>query len=324
MIHPRWFDYYNLKWDDYEVFTIPARTLLLPWRFEIFARLYYIGHRDDRHHLARKVYLDSLRSLVPSGKEYGKEKEKSSFKVHIKVFDQLIDVFQTSDFNPSVSIVPIGKDNVFLDGSHRISALAYFDKDVTVCRFNDVIGDRFTYSHFLERGMPRYTADVTAFEGVRWLPDLSVVCVWEEAAMPVFDKWDVFYRRDFNLGKKAYSRLRSKLDPSWDGQDAEYPSPRRVSFVFFIPSEAHPASLGADVSLVARLVLTWEGRRQWYRGTGTAFLLSRMVESLVDRVHSEAAFFHVWCSFYRSRFDNKYWIRFYNLVSPLWKKNRRG
>ena len=302
--------------------TVPARTLLLPWRFELFARIYYIGHRNDRRHLARRVYFESLRSLVPSGKEYGREKEKSSFRVHFKVFDQLIDVFQKNDFDSSVSIVPIGKDNLFLDGSHRISTLAFFDKDVTVCRFNDASGDRFVYSHFLERGMSVYATDLAAFEGIGWLPGLSVLCVWQESEMPVFDKWDVFYRRDFKLGKKAYSRLRSKLDPAWDGKDAAFPSSRGVSFVFFTPSETHPAPLGVDVSLVARLVLTWEGRRQWYRGTGTAFLFSRVVESLKDRAHADLVFLHYWREYYFSGFDNKCWIWFYNLVSPLWKKNR--
>ena len=178
--------------------------------------------------------------------------------------------------------------------------------------------------------MSIFAADLTAFEGIGWLPGLSVLCVWQESDMPVFDTRDVFYRRDFIVEEKAYSRLRSRLDPAWDGRDAECPSSRRVSFVFFTPSETHPAPRGVDVSLVARLVLTWEGRRQWYRDTGTAFLFSRMVECLLDRFHADCIFFHrwfryylSWFRYYLSRINNKYWIRFYNLVSPLWKKNRR-
>ena len=114
---------------------MPARSLLGPWRFGLFAKMVYIRYRDSRPHLAKRVYQESMRCTNPLWKEYGKEKEKNKYRIFIKVFNELINTFSTSDFDPRESIVPVGAEKHIIDGEHRVSALAFFDKEVTICEF---------------------------------------------------------------------------------------------------------------------------------------------------------------------------------------------
>ena len=167
LIHPVWIKMYGLDQLEGEVISLPARQLLTPKRFDLFAKLFYIRHRKDRPCLARRVYLESLRSIIPSGKEFGKEEEKNSFKVHISVFDKLIDSFQSGDFDSSVSLVPVSGDFI-IDGAHRVAALAFWGKDVTVCKFVCEPQVIFDYSYFLERWMSTHVADLVAKESLNW------------------------------------------------------------------------------------------------------------------------------------------------------------
>ena len=76
LIQPHWVEKYHLRDHEYEVFSLPAAELLTPLRFDLFAKLYYIRNRKVRPRLARRVYYESLRALVPLGKEWGQEEEK--------------------------------------------------------------------------------------------------------------------------------------------------------------------------------------------------------------------------------------------------------
>ena len=73
LIHPVWIAKYNLAGRQGQIITLPARELLTHKRFDLFAKLWYIRHRKDRPALAKRVYCESLRSIVPHGKEWGKE-----------------------------------------------------------------------------------------------------------------------------------------------------------------------------------------------------------------------------------------------------------
>ncbi len=273
LIQPHWVEKYHLRDHEYEVFSLPAAELLSPLRFDLFAKLYYIRNRKVRPRLARRVYYESLRALVPLGKEWGQEEEKSSFAVHFKVFDALIDSFESAEFDPGVSLVPIGKNHVLLDGAHRVSTLAYFGKDVTVSYFPDVVGDNYPYTLFLGHGMSRRSMDLVALEGIRLLEGINVLCVRPGAEEPDLSGTKVFYHRIIKLARNHY-----------------------VKYVFFIPEAGWRLPEDSQVSLitekesvknVSEQVLTWKGRREIYKDGPLSFFVSRMMESLDCRLKAE-------------------------------------
>lgn len=273
---------------------MPAAELLTPLRFDLFAKIYYIRNRKVRRRLAKRVYYESLRALVPLGKEWGQEKEKNSFAVHFKVFDALIDSFESGEFNPGVSIVPIGKNHVLLDGAHRVSTLAYYGKDVTVSYFPDVAVEDYPYTVFLRFGMSRSAADLVALEGIRWFEGMNILCVRPGEELPDLSGTKVFYHRNVKLARRHY-----------------------VKYVFFIPEAEWQLPEDSQVSLitgkesvenVSEQVLTWKGRQKVYKGGRLSFLVSRVLESLDSRLKAEVNFLE-----FRSYFEE----------DTFWRKIRK-
>ena len=206
-IHPVWIAKHHLKDHQGKVITLPARELLTHNRFDVFAKLWYIRHRNDKPTLAKRVYLESLRSLVPHGKEWGKEKEKNSFSSHIKDYDKLIDSISQGGYDDSVSLVPVGEDNILLDGAHRTAALAYYGKDVTICKFDTVKGDLYGYSYFRERGISALVERIIAREMIDWLPGLKIILVKPEAFMETPDPAHIAYSLEIKKGSRSPVRF---------------------------------------------------------------------------------------------------------------------
>lgn len=330
LIHPVWIEKHGLRNHEYEIISLPATELLSCGRFDIFAKLFYVRNRETRPLLAKRVYLESLHVMVPLGKEWGKEEEKSSFAIHVRAFNDLIDEFRSGDFNPSVSVVPIGKDKVLLDGAHRVAALAYYGKDVTVCSFSAVEGKVFPHAFFLESGrITGYVMDLMALEGIRWLKGLNLLISWTGTfQVPAGTK--VFYRKNYALSLKEYSTLRSLAGSPLSGSCHSDNGTFHVSFALFIPesgignineADCQVVTEKEDVENLAKLFLTREGRGKWRRGGGALGKISCLIDDFSDRIKTCYKFHHYRLRYRLCNFDNKLWIGFYKAISPLWKRD---
>ena len=157
---------------------VPAKSLLSGLKFDLFAKLYYIAHRREDPEGALKLYLEHIKVFNPDGKEPGRD-DKTSFEAFVKAFDSLIEDMKTKGFDENLSVIPLDRDGISLDGSHRLSAAAFFDKEVTVARFPDVSRKcDFDYAYFLSRGLHRSTADTIMQEMLRWKDNIYVACLW--------------------------------------------------------------------------------------------------------------------------------------------------
>lgn len=171
-------DIYQLKSHDCKVEKVPARSLLAPQRFDLFAKLFYISNLENDRDNALKVYNEHIKAFNPDGKEPGRE-DKNGVNDFVAAFDHIIDQFRNHEFDDTISIIPVDKNGVILDGAHRVAALAYFNREVTIVRFDDVEAKcDFDYNYFKNRGLPWDVVDVIALEMVKWLDQLLVACLW--------------------------------------------------------------------------------------------------------------------------------------------------
>lgn len=327
LIHHHWIKKFHLDSLEGEVKTVPARSLLGPWRFGIFSKMVYIRYRDNRPCLARRVYRESMRCTIPFWKEYGKEDEKYSIRIFLKEFNRLIESFSVAEFDQKESIVPVGGERHIIDGEHRISALSFFNKDVTICEFPDAEMPCFNYGYYKDRWMSDYCMDTVAYESIPLLKDLRVLCLWPGSDVDTSTLGEVFYSRTIRTGYRAYSRLRSMIDPHWAGEALK----GKTRFVFYLPSETDcaPKDNGGSsfvsepdkVLRISNIVLTRSGRRSWYHGGGVACRILTSVEVLWDKIRVDFRF--IWFRFKSivANWDNKLWISFYNYISPLWKRH---
>ena len=326
LIHPYWIEKYHLDSLEGEVKTVPARSLLGPWRFGFFSKMVYIRYRKTRPCLARRVYYESLRCTTPFMKEPGKEEEKYNFRVFIHDFNQLIDRLSSEAFDPGESIVPVGFGRHIIDGEHRVSTLSYFDKDVTIYVFPAADLNCLDYEFYKDRWMSDYCMDLAASECVAFLKGLRVLCLWPGADADLSCLGEVVYSRSFKTGHKAYSKLRFEIDSLWSGKSVK----GETRFVYYLPSGInHAPDVSGDsmvisdpeeVLRVSNLVLTWKGRLRWYLGGRILCRPLAFMDMFWDKLRADYRFVRFRIKFVLGNWDNKLWISFYNFVSPLWKR----
>lgn len=206
---------YHLDDKNFNIRTIKARELLIGERFDIFAKLFYIRYKETNKAKALEVYTKHIKAFNPDGKEPGRE-DKLSIADFTTVFDDLISYFKDNEFDASISVIPVDSDGVILDGAHRLAALAYYDKDVTIAQFSDVKSKcKFDYNYFMNRGLRWEICNLIALEMVRWLPNVYCVCLWPKLSIKdkevIFGdlsaKHNIIYKRAIHINLSALTKF---------------------------------------------------------------------------------------------------------------------
>lgn len=254
---------YNLKTTVLEEKTVPARMLLDPSRFDLFAKLFYIRNRDINKELALKIYREHIKAFNPDLKEPGRN-DKLGYEDFITSFDRLIDDFKSKSFDSAKSLVPVTDNYVILDGAHRVAALSYFDKEVRiVCCHRVVPKVDFDYLFFKNRGLSWETMDLIANEMIRYLPNIYVACIWPKIvnkAIAVFlieKQFKIIYEKTLRVTFASFRRLVTEVykDQLWtqnqgsltDKALQSFGFNKQVTFIFFVADNLYDVLSVKDV-----------------------------------------------------------------------------
>lgn len=211
---------FDLPHHSCQVRTVKARSLLNVHRFDLFAKLFYARNRVENKAWALDVYLKHIRAFNPDGREPGRD-DKTSFDDFVETYDRLLDYFEANEFDSTQSIIPATTDGIILDGAHRVAALAYYDKEVTIAVFEGVEpkGD-FDYRYFKTRGLPQHISDIIAKEILYWIPNCLVSCMWprmgndsqKELAKTMLETYSKpFYEKSFDVSLTELSKFIAKV-----------------------------------------------------------------------------------------------------------------
>ena len=165
--------------DTYEIVTIPARELIGANRFDLMAKWIYIDAREKQVDMswATEVYYDNINAFS-CGKftEPGTE-EKNSFQRYLTEFEKLIADIKNNGFDSSKSIIPVGKNNILLDGSHRVAVAAYYHKDITIIRFPKLTRE-YNYVYFRNYLMSDKSMGYMATYYAHIKSNCYMACLW--------------------------------------------------------------------------------------------------------------------------------------------------
>ena len=144
-------EFYDIKDGPYTIEMIDARNLIVPERLDLIAKYKYIEHREKGLNLsyAKDLYIAHIEAFS-SGTfiEPGQEKTKNSASAYLRVFDGLIDSVKAGGFDSAVSVVPVGRGNIILDGSHRTAIAAYYNIPLPIIRFDHLATPNYGASFF--------------------------------------------------------------------------------------------------------------------------------------------------------------------------------
>lgn len=207
---------YSLEQQPFIEQRIKARALLSQDRFDLYAKLFYIKNRETNRDLAIKVYTEHILAFNPDGKEPGRS-DKDGINDFIQVFDELIGEFKENDFDSLISLIPIDKNNNPLDGSHRIAALAYFDKEIEILKFSEVKAKvAFDYEYFFKRGLSAQVSDYMAMEVLNYTTNLHLACLWPKmgnlkekqfALDYLHQHFTIYYTKSMRMPLEGLTRL---------------------------------------------------------------------------------------------------------------------
>lgn len=177
--------YFKFSMDDRCVEeVVEARTLLGSHRFDLYGILFYIDQKVKKVAdlgLAKDVYLERTRAMTGFRlAEIGNE-NKASFDDFLHVLDHLISDFQDGTYDDSKTLIPVDKKGEPIDGAHRISCAAYFNRKVRVLRFLDREVTPYNHEYLKREMLPSGIGDWMALEALRWHDDVYALFLWPKA-----------------------------------------------------------------------------------------------------------------------------------------------
>ena len=176
-------NYYNIKNSLYTIEKIDAKELIVPERIDLIAKYKYIEHRENKYVLS---YVNDLYAAhidaFSTGKfiEPGQEETKNSISAYLGVFDDLINNIKTIGFDSSTSVVPVGNDNILLDGSHRTAIAAFYDIPLPIIRF-DIESTIYGTEFFTEQLMHQDYIDYMVTEYCKLNCNVYMAILWPKA-----------------------------------------------------------------------------------------------------------------------------------------------
>lgn len=163
---------------------IRGRELLCPERLDLAAKIAYIEARETGSNMAfaRELYKKHIEAFSEGEYTEPGDESKNSLDRFFTAFDDLIDDFKINGFDEEKSLIPIGRDNIILDGAHRTACAIYFDKTVSVIRFPQ-FEVNFNYSYFRGR---RLSEEMLQYMAIKYCEysehNLYFACLWPISA----------------------------------------------------------------------------------------------------------------------------------------------
>lgn len=203
---------------------VDARTLLGPFRFDFYGILFYIDQKvkgvTDLS-FAKEVYKERTRAMTGFKLSEIGNAEKSSFEDFINVLDNLITDFLNDRYDYNKTLIPIDKKGEPIDGAHRISCAAYFNKQIKVLRFLDREVTPYDYTYLRNELLPTDIADAMALEALNWHNDIYALFLWPKAHRDstklqsslqiISDTHEVLYQVEYKLTFEAIRNLMIQL-----------------------------------------------------------------------------------------------------------------
>lgn len=203
---------------------VEARTFLGAHRFDFYAILFYIDQKvkgvTDLS-FAKEIYKERTRAMTGFKlAEIGND-NKSSFDDFLDVLDQLIDDFQNGNYDYEKTLIPIDKKGEPIDGAHRVSCAAYFNKKIKVLRFLDREITSYNYEYLNHELLPRNIGDIMALEALKWHDNVYALFLWpkayrkrdkfQEALHVIYSQTDILYQTEYKFSFEAIKNLMIQL-----------------------------------------------------------------------------------------------------------------
>ncbi len=183
-------------------------NLLNCQRFDLTAKYIYIKFRELNldSDWGCKLYCEHIR--VFNNFYEGDNSGKIGKESFLSTFNELIDSIRQDGFKKDISIIPVGKNNLIIDGSHRLAACLYNRKKITSLVLDNINPNIYDYSFFINRGLEEKWTDAMAFEYCQLKTNIYIAVIFPSAIgkdkeiQEVLKKYsNIVYKKNINLNQ---------------------------------------------------------------------------------------------------------------------------
>ena len=199
---------------EYEIKEIEPQKLIHSKRIDIIVKLKYIENVEKQLNCQYYNQLYKKHIEAFSGGtfiEYGSE-EKNSIDKYIKTFNELITSIKVDGFDENKSLVPVGKENIILDGAHRTSIAIYYHKPLKIIILKDKTID-FGANFFKERLLKIPYIEYIITEYCKLKENIFVFSIWPKTndrdtiEKKITQNTNVIYSKELELTDNGYRNL---------------------------------------------------------------------------------------------------------------------
>lgn len=144
--------------DTNKIIKVSSKYLLNINRFDLLAKLDYLNNfqYSDRSDWSTTIYLEHIKAFNNFHEQDGSGKDGATN--FLEGFNKLYKSFRQQGFDKDISIIPIDKDGVIIDGAHRLACSIRLNLDV-YCWVTDRAAKKYSYQYFMDKGFPYECVD---------------------------------------------------------------------------------------------------------------------------------------------------------------------
>jgi FkbM family methyltransferase len=231
----------------HEVMSVDAAQLMTPARLDVMAKYVYAREwvKNIKTEWGARVFHEHLR--IWNEFREGDGSGKFSFEHYRNSFDQLLTEFRDNGFDERLGLIPVGSNDIIIDGSHRLAAALACSCPVKIVRF-DVQPAEYDYQYFRERGLSEEILDDMVLQYCRLDSSVRVAVLFpvaqgrdQEIFELIRECGPIVYRKDIIVSRNGRANLIRLLyrNESWLG-DGDRPTPGMLHhvnnrFVDYVP-----------------------------------------------------------------------------------------
>lgn len=210
---------------DYPIKDISAKDLITSNRIDLIAKIKLIDSIVNGYdsNFLRNLYRATIEcfsdgTFVEPGKE-----SKNSFDKYLTSFIELISNIKTNGFDDNISIVPISDDYTLIDGAHRTSICAYFDKMIKTIVL-PVSPNIYDLTYFKNKRLDDYYLDYLCLEYSKIKNDVHAICLWPSSTIEtqnqmekiIFDNFKVVYKKEVDFSYNGLKNFMTQIYGNFD------------------------------------------------------------------------------------------------------------
>jgi len=190
-------------------------------RFDLMAKYLYVKHFNKKTHtdFFVKLYKSHINTFNGCYEYPG---TKNNIEQFIESFDNLITSIKNNNFNKKFPI-PIGSNNVIINGAHRLMTSYFFKKPIYGIHENK-IACTYNYSFFLNRidfpPLNHIYSDAMALEYININPNIRIMCLYPTAydlnkiaiIKNIISKYGyIYYEKTIQFNQNGFNNLIKEL-----------------------------------------------------------------------------------------------------------------